>query len=421
MAGPLTRALAVAAAAAGWVASPAGASEVALGDCGWAVRSDPAVVNVLYPDEAAVYYSTRLPMPPPGVEYRIHGQFPHARYMSFVAYNGLPMDALLDVDIAADEGSVNPFVPGAGRDASEREYTVRIVAERAPTDPAGREPGTLYVGGGQLGTPAPVFYILYRVYVADRGMGAAGGVPLPSVEAVLPGQGDVDVGQLPCGAAHSTFDALPLSALHEHYARASLPAPARPSASATNPPAWSVETGLTAALLGRAGEGDLVSGGPASNPHNRYVAATVSRGHGEVLAIRGRAPTTPATFDGEPVMGEGQLRYWSFCQNSRTTRYVDCLSDSQVELDEDGWYTIAISDPAKRPRTARNWLPFGPEPEGQVLYRHMLPSASFFGQSAQGAAAAGVPLEQAMGDYYPRAAYCSAAQFEVDACGLRPG
>lgn len=416
MAGTLTRAAVIAAALVAAAVPSAGASEIALGSCGWAVRSDPVLVNVLYPDEDAVYYSTRLPAPPPGVSYRIRGQFPHARYTSFVAYNGLPMDALLDVDLPADEGSVNPFVPGASRAAAERRYTVRVVAERAPADAADREPGTLYVGGGQLGSPAPVFYVLYRVYVADRGSGPAGGVPLPSVEAVLPGEGRLDVGQLPCGAVHGTFDALPLSGVHEQYARASPPAAGPALSSAANPPAWSVETGLTAALLGRVGQGDLVSGGPASNPHNRYIAATASRGHGEVLAIRGRAPTTPATFDGEPVMGQGDLRYWSFCQNSRTTRYVDCLSDSHVALDAEGWYTIAISDPTERPQTARNWLPFGPEPDGQVLYRHMLPSASFIPYSAQGADG---PLEAAMGDYYPRAAYCSAEQFDEDACGLK--
>ena len=412
----MARALIAAALLLTCAAPAAGASEVALGDCGWAVRSDPVLVNVLYPDEDAVYYSTRLPAPPPGVAYRIRGRFPHARYMSFVAYNGLPMDALLDVDIPADEGSTNPFEPHARRDAAQRDYSVRIVAERPPADPAEREPGTLYVGGGQLGTPAPVFYVMYRVYVPDRGRGTTGDVPLPSVEAVAEGEGRIDVGRLPCGAAHATFDALPLSAVHEQYAKGSPPVALPPSSSAANPPVWSVETGLTAALLGRAGQGDLVSGGPASNPHNRYIAATVSRGHGEVLAIRGRAPKTPRTFDGQPVMGQGDLRYWSFCQNSRTTRYVDCLSDSRIELDEDGWYTIAISDPAKRPRSARNWLPFGPEPDGQVLYRHMLPSERFFPHSAQGADG---PLEEAMGEYYPRAAYCSAAQFDVDACGLK--
>jgi hypothetical protein len=155
-----------------------------------------------------------------------------------------------------------------------------------------------------------------------------------------------------------------------------------------------------------------------SNPHNAYVSANDSRGRGEVLAIRGRAPTTPSTYDGEPVMGTGDLRYWSFCQNSRTTRYVACLSDTHVRLDRHGWYTIAISDPARRPASARNWLPFGPEPEGQVLYRHMLPSDDFRPHSAQGAADSTAPIDEAMGDYYPHAAYCTSARFDRDACRL---
>jgi hypothetical protein len=394
----------------------AGAGEVGFGSCGWGNRSDPVLFNVLYPDEDAVYYAARLPAPPPGVEYRIRGQFPHARYMSFVSYNGLPMDALLDVDIPPDPGSTNPFRPRARRTATRRDYTVHLVPTPPPADPALRQPGALYVGGGQRGSPAPTFYLFYRIYVPDRGTGARGGVPLPSIEAVGPDQ-SVDLSPVPCEAVRDEIAAA-MPPVQEQYAGTSGPLAPPASVSANDPPTWTVESGLTAALLGLAGQDDAVTGGPASNPHNRYLAANVSRGHGEVLAIRAKAPTTPKTYLGQPVMGTGDLRYWSFCQNSRTTRYVACLSDSHVELDRHGYYTIAISDPAHRPATARNWLPFGPEAQGQLLYRHMLPSAGFFPHSAQGVAASGEPIEEAMGEYYPRGAYCSVARFDQDACGL---
>jgi len=414
----LTLAALVAALAA---AGSAQASTVVLPDCAWQLRSDPVAVNALYPDQDAVYYIAYLPAPPAGVSYRIRGRFPHARYTSFVSYNGLPMDALSDVDIAPDAGSTNPFIAGADRTATKRSYTVKLVT-------AATEPGALYVGGGQLGTPAPAFYVFYRIYVPDRGRGLRGGVPLPRIVADAPGDGELDLDLASCDDARTALDAAPLPGAQEQYAQASVPATGLPALrSDTSPPTWTVESGLTAAALDGAGQGDLVSGGPGSNPHNRYLAAAVSRALGEVIVIHGRAPTTPPTINGEKKMRRGDLRYWSFCQNSRTTRYVACLSDSNVVRDAprgspgDRDFTIVISDPAYRPATARNWLPFGPEPEGQVLYRHMLPSAAFFPYSVQGVASSGVPVQQAMGEYYPRAVYCTAAQFDKDACGLQGG
>lgn len=414
--GALSICLLLAVALAAPAAAPA--TTVSLGSCGWLLRTDPVLVNVLYPDEDATYWTARLPVPPPGVSYRIRGEFPHARYMSFVAYDGLPIDALLDAHIPAHEGSANPFVPGASRDAERRSYTVKIVGTPAPSDPSEREPGALYVSGGQLGLPGAVFYMIYRVYVPDRGLAAAGGVGLPSIEVVTPGDAEpVDLRGLDCESLRGSIATAPPAAAHEALAGTSPPA-GIPALQARSTPTWTVESGLTAGLLGRAGQGELVSGGPASNPHNRYIAALVSRAHGPVIAIRGKAPSTPPTIDGEPVMSTGDLRYWSFCQNGRSTRFVDCLSESHMQLDGDGWYTIAISAPADHPASAQNWLAFGPEPESQVLYRHMLPSAEFLPHSAHGAAESGLPLEEAMGDYYPRIAYCTAAQFDTDACGL---
>lgn len=398
-------------------AAPAAhAGETSLGSCAW-VRNDPVAVNVLYPDEDAVYYIAALPTPRPGIRWSVRGQFPHSRYMSFVSYNGLPMDSLLDVDIPPDPGSTNPFLIGADRTARDRSYSVKLVEQIPPADPADRAPGTLYTGGGQLGTPAPVYYLYYRIYVPDQGTAPRAAVPLPEIVMTHDRAVSQDLDALDCESLRDAAAGSPLPGVHSQYANASHPARTPASPTAKNPLAWSVESGLTAAVLGRVDQGDAIRGGPGSNPHNLYLAAQVSRALGDVLVIRGRAPTTPATFFGEPTMSAGDLRYWSFCQNGRTTRYVACLSDSRVEIDPDGSYTIAISDPSKRPPSARNWLPFGTEAEGQVLYRHMLPSAEFLPYSAQGADDA-VPLTESMGDYYPRSTYCTVAEFEDDRCGL---
>lgn len=395
-----------------------GDSSLGLGSCGWIVRNDPTVVNVLYPDEDAVYYLAALPSTPPGFSYRIRGEFPRARYISFVSYNGLPVDALLDEDIVPDADSSNPFLPGADRTVPSRSYTVPLTAAPPPSDPASRVPGTLYIGEGQLGVPTPVPYLLYRIYVPDAGTGPRGGVGLPQIELVA-GAGDTraDAEVIPCEGAR---DAAPdVSALHDAVAGSAFPIrPPLPGRNATDPPTWEVQTGTTAAVLGRVGQGDLVSGGPGSNPHSNYVVATISRAFGEVVAIRARAPVAPRTRDGQPTMSTGDLRYWSICQNSRTTRYVDCLSNEDVQVDDDGFFTVAVSTPEHRPSTASNWLAFGPEPDGLVIYRHMLPSPEFFPHSAQGVAASDDPIDQVMGEYFPHAVYCSASEFEENRCGL---
>lgn len=387
--------------------------DVLPGTCGWTVRSDPISVNVLYPDEDAVYYIAALPLPPPGALYRVTGEFPHARYLSFVTYNGLPVDSLLDSAIVPDHGSTNPFVAGADRTAAQRSYTVTV----GGIDPGGPRPAnTLYLSPGQHGSPTAVGYLYYRIYVPDAGTAPRAGVALPRITLVLPaGEGSQDAAVIDCEGVR---DAGPdLSGVQRSVAEAPTTATPVSYLRATAQPSWEVQSGLTAAVLGRVGQGDLVKGGPGSNPHNNYIVAPISRSLGEVLVVRAKAPGVPETRAGQPVMGTGDLRYWSWCQNSRTTRYVDCLSDEDMTLGADGWLTIVVSDPAHRPRNAANWIAWGPEPDGQLIYRHMLPSEAFFPHSAQGVAAGTNSIDVAMGDYYPRGTYCSTAQFEEDRCG----
>ncbi len=399
-----------------------------LGSCGWFARADPTILNAASPDEDAVYYAASLPVLPPGFSYRIRGEFPHARYMSFVVYDGIPIDSVGDFEIAPDPGSTNPFLPGAKRTAAARSYTVPVTFDRDED-----EAGVLYAGPGQANTPfdltgsltgigilAP--YMAYRIYVPDAATDPRGGIELPRIEIVFDGAPDVDASAIPCEGVR---DAIPdLAAVHEAIAQAAFPLPAGPPlpAQGTNPPTWATSTGNNVyerlAPLGL-GVGEGTTGGIGSNPHNTYVGTLLARAHGDVVAIRAKAPTAPKTRDGQKKMKKGDLRYWSFCTNSsRTTRFVDCISDSDIVVDPDGTFTIAISTPEHRPATAANWIVFGPEPDARVLYRHMLPSAAFYPHSAQYVEASGLPIEDVMGEYYPRAVYCTAAEFDADRCGL---
>lgn len=89
-----------------------------------------------------------------------------------------------------------------------------------------------------------------------------------------------------------------------------------------------------------------------------------------------------------------------------------------MQVDDDGFFILVVSAPEHRPSTVGNWLAFGPEPDGLLIYRHMLPSADFFPHSAQGVAASDDPIEEVMGEYFPHAVYCSASEFDENRCGL---
>ncbi|MEN0062269.1 MAG: hypothetical protein AAGA48_08960 [Myxococcota bacterium] len=90
----------------------------------------------LFPDANATYirYNYVAPFDSTLI---IKGQFPHARFMSFensqppipsqptgTAGSGGPEVPITDADILPDPGSINPFVAGADRTATQRDYTV---------------------------------------------------------------------------------------------------------------------------------------------------------------------------------------------------------------------------------------------------------------------------------------------------------
>jgi len=72
--------------------------------------------NLAGPDTDTAYYYTRFQLPP-GATVVLHGEYPHARFMSYTTYkpidgvSGFPAAALYDTQIRPHRGSVNPFKP----------------------------------------------------------------------------------------------------------------------------------------------------------------------------------------------------------------------------------------------------------------------------------------------------------------------
>jgi len=417
-----------AAQAAGKAATKAGASTMpGPRTCFWyrgPHNKDP-YINVAYPDAGAFYWSAVASIPK-GATLRLKGQYPHARYMSFVSYRatGQAVESLPDYQIAPDPGSSNPFMPGADRSAAKRSYTV-TVALRADSKEAGE--GKLVAGDGSNTLRAPLVdngnsavSILYRIYANDKAHPVTGGMPLPEAELTLT-DGQVLRGEAACQAMNTrqtwTSDVTALGVPVTQYL-ALRSQPGKPATWPAQPQMdWHVQhpRAAVASIFTGGHEKDTARGGGEfyPNPDNRYARAMISTKFGPVVVLRGKMPLTPTTQNGDKVMGQGQLRYWSLCSNTSMVdgRVVDCLYDEQIPLDANRNYVIVLSKPKDRPRNARPecglaWLPL-PEDGDKVgdpdfsllVIRNMLADPAF-AQSLQ-AALDDKDLPK-MGEYLPK-------------------
>jgi hypothetical protein len=393
-------------------------------------RLDHTTTNALALETNADYWITGYAAAP-GTRLRIEGEFPFSRFMGFNLYDAAarPLEALADREIEPDPGSANPFRAGASRFAEPRSYTVFVELGPPPAEP---EPNTLYTGDSPGGT------LWYRVYMPDHGRDRKGGVPIPRVtlEPVGGAEAPAPLGQPEaCGELQASYlhDVPPLIA--EAPAVPVLPTgnpyPGR------NPPNWRlfVNFGRGAAdiiLDNESGEDfheaalEPQSDGPGffSSTHISYVFAPTSRGFGEVLVLRGRAPTFADTRDGEPRMPHGeQTRYWSFCQyEPATQRVIACRADDRVAVNGGREYEIVVSTASQRPRNAKRrcgvtWIPWGPTTQGLLIYRQLLARASFR-QAIARIPEPGAERE-VMRRYYPSGTYLDRGSFEARGCGSR--
>ena len=407
------------------LAAPAAASAQEGGrDCFWVGGN--RTVNIAYPDLGARYWTSSFPLPP-GAELILKGRYPHARYMSFNVYDAAaqPTDGLADADIAPDEGSSNPFIPGARRDVEKRGYTVRVVSGARPEK---REPNTIYLNAA--GQPSATGVIMYRVYVPDTGRDPSGGTGVPEVSMRL-ASGQVLDQSATC---ESRGDSPAAQALDSFHASADGPGADPSNPTSEDPIRWeaffnyfqafSYPAQATPAAAVRTVLPREKLGGFLSNVDNAYTLATASRGIGPVVVLEGRAPVTPRTLDGRPLMEDGQVRYWSLCENEfASQRVIDCVFDEQVRTDARGRFTVVMSEPGERPANARpecgvNWIAWGVQPDSLLILRHMLPSVSF-AQAIQRVSE--VVTEQAViGEYLPVGRHTTRAEFEARGCAPPP-
>jgi len=365
-----------------------------VGACSWGAKSDPDAVNVAYPDTNASYWLARY-YAEPGMKLVVSGTYPKARYFSFHVYqpSGVPLDSLYDAQIAPDKGSANPFVAKVPTGMS-RHYTLTVDFAAKPKKPAAN---TMYGGvTGISGAPNPAGLLMLRVYVPDNVKSAEGGVPLPKVTL------ETADGQ-PVTGGDACSNSLPKTGAGVNQAITSNSFPSSsPEQNPTAKPTWKRAYGN--AYYGAFG-----------NQQNAYLTASISRRFGDLVVIHGKAPRFPDTRRGVAPYIPSDVRYWSFCQNSNSTRVNSCAADFEAHV-KDGYYTYVISDPSQRPAngTANDgvaWLPWGAtDTTAVVIYRNMLVSPEF--HHAVQDVGQGQDPKKVMGAYFPNAVYCSKAIFQ---------
>lgn len=391
------------------------------------VSGDP-YANSAYPDTATAYWAAVFSTPE-GARLEIKGRFPHARYISFISYDekGVPHESVADYLIQPEPGSVNPFVAGAARDGAAREYSLTVLNQ---TKGSGQEKIGLKDTQG-VGRPlhAPTSkngqqIVLYRIYASDQGLHPNGGVEVPEAVLTLK-DGTVLKGEDACTALKAKqFPRLNVAAvgIPKSQYLALLDQPGKPDTHpAKEVPEWHIQLDREALLGIYTGKIDpnarRSEGGFFPNLDNQYIRTIVNTRFGDVLVIRGKAPTTPTTLKGDKTMGSGELRYWSMCSNQgfANTRVNDCVFDEQVPLDSQGYYTIMVSKKRDRPRVAYPqcgiaWLPIADDGDGVkdpdvavVQLRHMLASEDF--KQGVNSVEKDSEIAAVMGEYAPKATY----------------
>jgi hypothetical protein len=324
--------------------------------------------------------------------FQITGQFPYARYTSFQSYGRTATKALVDADIVPDSGSVNPFRPGANRQAPKRSYTLWFVP---PESPRAGKPNTLVMPPDM---PAP--NLVMRIVMPDEGR-ARGGIPLPKIHAFDDVTGD------PVACPGKT-----LRSFYNPFSGITALAP--------------VEDRLS--FYRYTGEGFV------PNLSNAYLGARLAFPfQGNLAALRFKVPTFPHTYNNSAavITGEEQVRYMGICVHGLiSTLTSQCLADGELKKDSQSFAHVIVgpADAAvQKAARARgyDYLSWEYFMAPILLYRQIMPREDFAGSANR------VPVyddnlavdrqraENFIGEYAPRGQLCSVSEFmQGSNCGL---
>lgn len=398
-------------------------------------------------DIEASYWPARFKLAP-GEKLVLSGYFPHARYSSINSYGGgAPTSSLVDVDIEPDAGSTNPFRQGARRDTPEdqRHFTITIINAPEPANKADRAPNTLYAR--PAAEPYDIVELRYRTYLVDEAPQNAfdqrGGVPLPAPVKLALADGKEQPGLAICGgdramAQKMFFRAISPDAVSAWW-QANPCTDKTPkgafcndpfTAPAQNPPVTEKFFGIPYSVQGMFLPPDeraklkppsscKLAKGFEGNADNAYMMTFLNSHFGKVVEFRGRYPRTPRTYFDNKVWDQSKadLRYWSVMSGNElsSTQIAAGIADEQIPVNKDGTFSIVVSKPEDRPKSATQacghaWLDWGRRGDftgrdGQttLVWRNTLP-ANGFDKSFLAVCEPGTE-KAVMGDYLPTGRY----------------
>lgn len=350
-------------------------------NCAWGWMSDGSGTQTGLTDRNASYASYDYHLIA-GEKLIIRGTFPAARYFSFTtsSRSGDLYEHVVDRDVPADAGRPNPFVTSTIEPGT---YTVEV---STLVRPGANQQGTIAAGNTWGGSDGK---LLYRIYLPTNPSQAMGDVPLPS---------------------------LAIRSLR------GVERPIPQCATAMSPTDTSYGLAFDAPDLSRPRFRRWETDGRMANLDVTYVATSFHSEPGRIVVLHAKAPTYANTRAGVPVTNASDVRYWSYCTYERRLPFpvTDCAADYEVPLDAQSNYTVVISSPADRPAnaTAENgiaWLAWNSEYDGAVILREMLPASTFTHSALL--TPVGYVLTR-MGDYAPKASYCTRTAFEANNCAM---
>jgi len=400
----------------------------------------------LYPDQNSSYWMATLQLPS-GSTLVLRGRYPYGRYFQFALYRPDPLgsftatsEAVVDHEIEPNEGSVNPYVPGAPRLLDARDYTLRIVTEDSPARREDRKRNTLYAGNDGY------IMMVYRVYLPDVNRDGSGDVGLPKYEVELADGTTLSADEVRNQLNRPMSQGVASGMTVEQW-RGLCHAPDNDpelkleTTPARNPPAVERYFNNRYNIFGvfkpkdvRATMSPKAETGFGGDPVTLFMMAWVSRRFGPVLVIRGKMPQFPDTFTGNggkglETMTDWEGRYWSVIMSEAPPSGMgnDALTDMQVPLDRDRNYTIVVSREEDRPKNATNengvaWLDWGTRGEGiddsanradfgLLVFRFMYNDPSWK-HNPNNISVPGTEGE-VMGPYCPQCEYTDRAAFEA--------
>jgi hypothetical protein len=366
-------------------------------ECGeWTLVDGEADVVPAYADTHAQYWVWSFTRTSQSLTtaFRLRGEFPYARYMSFQTYSATQGNALQDFHIVPDAGSINPFQPGMDREAVPRAYTVWFVP---PT--SGREQNRLEMPSDTLWPN-----LVLRILRADQAK-PGGGVPPPTIEAFDDRTGQ-PVSCPPRG--------LPVGLFTEPRDMSQLPSPEDPISFYRVSGAGAIPNAVSGYLVAQLADAD----------------------EGTLAVLRFRLPSFPDTFHqpGTPLTGREEVRYMGLCVHGRiSTLTSECGSDDELQprQDSQGFVTVVVGPENSAVRaTAQargyHYLSWQALAKPLLIYRQILPQAEFSGSVER------VPVydsevdrdvqraERFIGAYAPTGVVCQVSTFlaNASACAL---